>query len=283
MVGELHLLAGKESVGVDMPVKFVVRILEQYMQIIEQGAIVLGNKVGEEEVGIKKVVFLGIVPIDIDGGHHFPSPLLEDGDEIIVVDAYTLDFVSSRDEVPPNELSQFFLVVLERTDIDLPVLRGVLLYLLFDELMEQFELFGGVVGGCDIPIEVVEGEDLHDGTERNESDFLGIESPQEMGRQCVVERACLADGEDELYEGVKKAVFVARFGFRPKEILPLGQDESAFLTDSDREIDIVETLCTVIVGKKILPNFVFDGFFGVFEGVYHGLCGLKNTDSLLIG
>ena len=96
---------------------------------------------------------------------------------------------------------------------------GTVLQQTFATVVELAELFGVVVRGRHIPVEVILEKDVLNFVVLDEGELLRIEGTYILGRQVFLEGALLADGEDELHKRLEDVVRSALFGLGPKQRL----------------------------------------------------------------
>lgn len=142
---------------------------------------------------------------------------------------------------------------------------------LFDQLANLLELFGGMIRGRDIPIEVILIENINDVAVRHEAEFIRVKSPQQERRQETVESPSFPDGQDQLGKCVEQ-IDRASFGFRPKKTFPVkieGHLIRIFDLCGDAEINIAKNWGMVKTGEKIFSDFLLQFFLSDIAIVRH--------------
>ena len=193
--------------------------MEQHEEFLAQCLVVLREDVGEVEVGVDDARPLGGFPVDVDGGLDRVEPFEVDVGEVVLVDADVLRPELAADEVLADEMRQLLGILLIVVHLQ-PMVQRV-----GEEGFELSELLGAMVGGGDVPVEVVLPQYVEDGVVGQEGNLRRVEGTEECGRQHPVLRPFLTEGEDELDERLVDVVACAFLRLRPEQRLRLVQPQ----------------------------------------------------------
>lgn len=167
----------------------------------------------KESAGTKKISHTGgwdVAPVGGDGGLYLFNPTLEDEEVVVACDGHAVGLAAVT-EVLFDELVQGFLVLFEIEGGD------VVVQCAFEHCLELLELLGLVVARGNVPVEIVLVENAYYMMKLDEGNLLGIESTEEHRRHVLFVGVCLADGYNELNEGVDDAVRRPFLGLGPKK------------------------------------------------------------------
>ena len=110
-----------------------------------------------------------------------------------------------------------------------------------------------MIARCDGPVEVVYVENILNAYVGNKGDLAKIESPKERGRQSLVERACFADSQDQLYEHCRHIV-IAGFCLGPKQRHSAKQ---RVLFRQNAKVDVPNDLSRIERAEPVAADLVF--------------------------
>lgn len=148
-----------------MAVEYIVVVVEQHEKVVPERAVFFRQDVGQVEVGVDDSALAHQIPVDGNGRLHALAPFVINAGEIVLVDANFGLAAFPDDEVVLDEMLQFLLVIGKTVD------DGTSFQCVADEAVDLPEFFRGVVGRCDVPIEVVLIEHVKDGVVGQQPDF----------------------------------------------------------------------------------------------------------------
>ena len=185
---ELGALGIDKSCGVELSVELVVVAAQDDVEFFDERRAVLGEEVGEEEVGIEEAAPLGVLPVDGDGGLHVARPLLVDEDEVVARDGQRRGLaVRALSERLADKCVEFNGVLVEAEEAEIRFKERT------DAVEDETELAGVGIGRRDVPVEVVLVEDVDDLVIGDEGDLLAVEGAKEGRGKMLVECAGLAE------------------------------------------------------------------------------------------
>ena len=177
LVVELDGLEGQRTSSATFHVVDIAVVAQQHEETVTQRGVVLGEYVGQIEVGIDDAFPFGHIPVDGDGGLHLGVPLLVDVYEVRLVDAYLAAGAAPSQEVVPDEMDELLGIALVVVGHQSRVQRVA------QQLVQLLELFCLVVRRAAGPVEVVLCQHAEDSRIGQEGYFLCIEGSEEHGRQ----------------------------------------------------------------------------------------------------
>ena len=148
------------------------------------------EQVSQIKIAVDNIVFFCDFPTCANSWFYSSEPLIINNHKVVFVDAGFSNFVFAFYEVIFNKGFEFFLVGYEVEA------QGFLVNRIFDFIEDEAELFGFVIGGRYVPIEVVLIKDFVDVGIGNKGDFVGIECAEKGRRQLLIESAGFAYGQN---------------------------------------------------------------------------------------
>ena len=146
-----------------------MRFAKNDVQFIFQCQVVFREQIRKIEVRVQDAMMPCVLPWDVDGRFDILEPFQIDGDEVVAGDGDAADILLVAFEISLDELSQFvriFCVVIDVT---------ALLDSLGNQIFNELEFFGSMVGRRHIPVEVILIENFHDSIEWNKTNLVRIE------------------------------------------------------------------------------------------------------------